>query len=58
MKGCVEQWPDPAEPTDETHPQRDWEEAGNRLPLLGLLDCVYRQGGRDPEKVEITDAVA
>lgn len=47
MKGCGEQCSDPADPTDETPPQ-----------LLELLGCVYRQGGRDPEKVLIADAVA
>lgn len=47
MKGCGEQWSDSVDPTDETH-----------LQLLGLLHCVCRQGGRDPEEVVITGAVA
>lgn len=47
MKGCGEKSSDPADPSHET-----------ALQLLGLLGCVYRQGGRDPEKVVITDAVA
>ena len=47
MEGYVEQWPEPA---NERPPWKDWEEGGNRLQLLGLLECVYRQGGRDPPK--------
>lgn len=58
MKGCVEQWPNPADPTDEIPPQRDWEEGGNQLQLLRLLDCVYKQWKNDPVKVVVTDAIA
>ena len=57
VKGCVEQWPDLADPIGcETSPKSDCEEGGGRLQLLGLLDCVYRHGGKDPEKVVIADS--
>lgn len=55
MEGYAEQWPDPA---NEITSWKAWEEGSNQLQLLGLLECIYRQEGRDPEKVVSTDTMA
>lgn len=58
LLGYVEQGPDPSDRVNKIYPQKDWEEGGNWLQLLGWLRGVCRQGGRNPEKAVITDPVA
>ena len=58
MEVSVEQWSDLVHPANEIPLWRDWGKGGNQLQLVGLWECVYKQGRNGPEKAVITNAAS